>query len=58
MDFRPNITTVEVIKKGAFRGTYFRNIYSSVNNKWYKNSWKEIDNELKHIDQKYYCSNY
>ena len=33
MDFRPNITTVEVIKKGAFKGTYFRNIYSSFNNK-------------------------
>ena len=57
MNFRPNKTTVEVIKKGAFGGTYFRDIYSSVNNKWYKNSWKEFD-ELKNIDQKSYCSNY
>ena len=28
--------------------------YSSVNEKWYKNSWKEFD-QLKNIYQKYYC---
>ena len=50
-------TPVEAIKEGAFRGTYFRDIYSSVNGKWYRKSWKEFD-ELKNIDQKYYCSNY
>ena len=38
MDFGANKTLVEVIKEGAFRGTYFRNIYSSVNGKWYKKS--------------------
>ena len=42
MDFKPNITPVDVIKKGAFGGTYFRAIYSDVNDKWYKNSWKGI----------------
>ena len=57
MDFKRNITPIEVIKKGAFGGTYFRDIYSSINAKWYKNSWKEFD-ELKDIDQKYHCSNY
>ena len=57
MDYRPNITPFEVIKKGAFGGTYFRDIYSSVTDKWYKNSWKEF-NVLKDIYQKYYCSNY
>ena len=57
MDFRPNITPVDVIKKGAFGGTYFRDIYSNVNDKWYKNSWKEFD-MLKDIDEKYYCPNY
>ena len=41
MEFNPgninlNITPVEVIKKGAFGGTYFRNIYSGVNGKFYK----------------------
>ena len=57
MDFRPNITPVEVIKKGPFGGTYFRYIYFSVTDKWYKNSWKEFS-VLKDIDHKYYCSNY
>ena len=42
------------IKEGAFGGTYFRDIYSVINDKWYKNSWKEFD-ELKNINQKYYC---
>ena len=57
MDFGRNITPVEVIKKGAVGGTYFRDIYSGVNDKWYKNSRKGFD-VLKNIDQKYYCSNY
>ena len=57
MYFSANITPVQVIKQGTFGGTYFRDIYSSVNDKWYKNSWKEFD-VLKDIDQKYYCSNY
>ena len=57
MDFRPNVTPTEVIKKGAFGGTYFRDIYSSVTDKWYKNSRKEF-NALKDIDQKYYWSNF
>ena len=42
MDFKPNITPVDVIKKGEFGGRYFRDIYSNVNDKWYKNSWKGI----------------
>ena len=44
-------------KDGAFGGTYFRDINSGINGKWYKKSRKKID-ELKNIDQKYYCSNY
>ena len=51
MEFHPNISPVDVIKKGAFGGTYFREIYSNVNDKWYKNSWKELE-ELKDIDKK------
>ena len=57
MKFGENKTRVEVIKEGPFRGTYFRDIYSSINGKWYRNSWKELD-QLKNIDQKYYCSEY
>ena len=30
MDFNPNISPVEIIKKGASGGTYFRDIYSGV----------------------------
>ena len=55
--FGANKTPVEIIKEGAFRGTYFRDIYPSINDKWYKISWKVFD-ELENIDQKYYCSNY
>ena len=57
MDFGANKTTVEVIKEGAFGGTYFRDIYFGVNEKWYRKSRKESD-ELRDIDQKYYCSDY
>ena len=57
MDFGVNKTPVEIIKEGAFGGTYFRDIYSSVNEKWYKKSWKEFD-QVKKIDQNYYCSDY
>ena len=50
MDFGANKTPVEVIREGAFGGTYFRDIYSGVNGQWYKKSWKEFD-QLKNIDQ-------
>ena len=52
MDFGVNKTSVDVIKEGEFGGTHFRDIYSSVNGKWYRRSWKEFD-QLKDIDQKY-----
>ena len=57
MEFGANKTPVEVIRERAFGGTYFRDIYSDVTEKWYKKSWKEFD-QLKDIDQKYYCSVY
>ena len=56
MNFGPNKTPIEIIKEGAFGGTYFRHIYSSVNKKWYKYSWKEF--KLKKIDAKFYTSDY
>ena len=37
MDFSANETLLEIIKAGAFGGTYFRDIYSSINDKWYRN---------------------
>ena len=39
MDFSSNKTPI-VIREGVFGGTYFRDIYSGINGKWYKNSWK------------------
>ena len=57
MNFSPNKTSIEVIREGAFGGTYFRDIYSGINEKWYKNWWKEFV-QLKDIDAKFYTSNY
>ena len=38
MDFKPSITPVDVIKKGAFGVSYFRDIYSNRQ----INRWKKI----------------
>ena len=57
MEFGANKTPVEVIGEGAFGCTYFRDIYSGINGKWGKKSWKEFK-QLKDIDQKFYCSDY
>ena len=57
MDFGANKTPVEIIKDGSFGGTYFRDIFSSVNGQCYKISWKEFC-QLKDIDQKCYYSSY
>ena len=57
MNFSPDITPIEIIKEDAFGGTYFRDIYSGINEKWYKNSWKEFV-QLKNIDAQLYASDY
>ena len=44
MKFHPNISPIDVINKGAFGGTYFRGIYSNLNNKWYKIAEKNLKN--------------
>ena len=36
MDSGANKTAAEIIKEGTFGGTYFTDIYSGVNGKWYK----------------------
>ena len=33
MDFGVNKSSIEKIKEGAFGGTYFKDIYSNVNNR-------------------------
>ena len=55
MDFSPNKTPIEVIKERASGCTCFGDIYSGINGKWYKKSWKEF-HQLKDIDQKFYFS--
>ena len=57
MNFSPNKTPIEVIREGAFGGTYFRDIYSGINEKSNKNSRKEFV-QLKNIDAKFYASDY
>ena len=57
MDFGVNETPTEVIKEGAFGGTYFRDNYYCVNSKWCRKSTKKFY-ELKNIDRGYYCLNY
>ena len=57
MGFGANKALVEVVREDVFGKTYFRDIFSGVNGKWYKKSQKEF-NQLKVIDQKYYCSDY
>ena len=57
MNFSPNKTPVEIIKEGAFGGTYFRDIYFGINKKWYKNPSKEFV-QLENIEVKFYASDY
>ena len=42
MKFGANKTPIEIIKEGAFGGTYFRNNYSGISGKWYKNRGKNL----------------
>ena len=57
MDFGTNKTPVQIIRDGAFGGTYFRDIYSGVNDKFYKSTWKEFK-DLENIDNMYYGSDH
>ena len=36
MDIGANKAPVEVIAEGAIGGTYFRDLYSGINGKWYR----------------------
>ena len=38
VNFGTNKIPIEVIKERAFRGIYFRDIYSGINGKWYRKS--------------------
>ena len=47
MTFSPNKAPIEVIREVAFGGTSLRDIYYGINEKWYKNSWKEFHVKVK-----------
>ena len=49
MDFGANKTPVEIIKEGTFGGSYFADIHSSINGKWYRKSRKEFDDIFYYI---------
>ena len=51
MDFGADKMPVQAIKEGAFGGAYFGDVYSGVDGKCNRKSWKEFD-QLKDIDQK------
>ena len=55
MSFNPNKTPIEEIKESAFGGTYFIDICSGINEKRYKDSWKEFD-QLRNVDARFYAS--
>ena len=57
MTFSPIKTPIEVIREGQLKGTYCKDIYSDINEKWYKNSWKKFV-QLRNIDAKFYASGY
>ena len=57
MDVGANERFIKVIKERAFGGTYFRDTYSDVNGEQLRKSWKGF-NDLKSVDNRYYCSDY
>ena len=57
MSFSPNKTPIEIIKEGTFGGTYFRDIYSGIHEKWFKNSWKKF-NQLECIHVHFFAADY
>ena len=43
-NFKPNLSPSEIFHEGAFGGTYWRKIYSTVNKQYYENQHKNIPN--------------
>ena len=41
-DFTPNLTPKQIFQEGSFGGTYFRDIYSTINKKNYYDAYKEF----------------
>ena len=41
LEFKPNLSPKMIFQNGSFGGTYWREIYSDVTIKWYKNQHKK-----------------
>ena len=48
MDSSPSKAPIEIIKEGAFGGTYFRNIYSGINEKVVQKFMERICSDQKY----------
>ena len=42
-EFKPNLTPEEIFRMGSFGGTYYRPIYSTINNRKYTGAHKEFE---------------
>ena len=42
MDFNPNKAPFQIITEGIFDGSYFRDVYSNINKKRYKNHGRSL----------------
>ena len=42
MDFNPNETPIQIIKEGAFGGTYFTDVYSNIDKNGTKSCGKSL----------------
>ena len=52
MNFGTNKTPAEIIKERAFGGTYFRDIYSGINGKWYRKYGVKCETSLRFWENK------
>ena len=56
MDFCPNKKPIQIIREGAFGGTYFRDVYSNINKKMVQKFMERIYSS--NIDPKFYALDY
>ena len=51
MDFSPNKKPIEIIEKGAFGSTYFRDIYSGINGKMVQKIVERIPSVKRYLSE-------
>ena len=58
MKFSPNKTLIGIFSEEPFGITSFRNIYSAVNGKWYRDLWRKFTDTKSKIDLKHNSFDY